>query len=227
VPPAVYTAGNGRNPASSHGTGVSLPLKTARILILFAHPAFQKSRVNRVLIGAVQGVNGVTFHDLYQIYPDFDIDAKHEQNLLGAHDILVFQYPFLWYSVPALVREWQDLVLENGWAYGPRGTALRGKRMLCAVTTGGGEEAYSPSHRNRFTMRELLAPMEQMARLCGMGYLPPFVVHGTFQMTDSEILRHALDYRRTLEALRDGRVDLSAAGDLPRINLQLDTVIRN
>jgi glutathione-regulated potassium-efflux system ancillary protein KefG len=183
--------------------------------------------VNHILIGAVQGVRGVTVHDLYQIYPDFHVDAKHEQNLLEIHDILVIQHPFLWYSVPALVREWQDLVLENGWAYGPRGTALRGKKLMCAVSTGAGEEAYRGSHRNRFSMRELMAPMEQMARLCGMEYLPPFVVHGTFQMTDPEILRHALDYRRVLEALRDGRVDLAAAAELPRLNLRLDAVIRD
>jgi len=206
---------------------MSSKLQTDRILILFAHPALQKSRVNRVLIGAVQGIQGVTIHDLYQIYPDFHVDPKQEQNLLGVHDILVIQYPFLWYSVPALVREWQDLVLENGWAYGRRGTALHGKKLMCAVSTGAGEEAYRGSHPNRFSMRDLLAPMEQMARLCGMEYLPPFLVHGTFQMPEPEIHRHALDYRRTLEALRDGRVDLVAAAKLPRINLPLAAVIRD
>jgi glutathione-regulated potassium-efflux system ancillary protein KefG len=206
---------------------MSSPLQTARILILFAHPALQKSRVNRALIGAVQDVSGINIHDLYQIYPDFHVDPKHEQNLLEAHDILVIQYPFLWFSVPALVREWQDLVLENGWAYGRRGTALRGKTLMCAVSTGAGEEAYQGSHPNRFSMRDLLAPVEQMARLCGMEYLPPFVVHGAFRMTQPEILRHALDYRRILEALRDDRVDRTAAAELPRINLRLDAVIRN
>lgn len=36
------------------------------LLILFAHPALQRSRVNRVLARAVQDLPGVTFHDLYQ-----------------------------------------------------------------------------------------------------------------------------------------------------------------
>jgi glutathione-regulated potassium-efflux system ancillary protein KefG len=202
-------------------------LKPARILILFAHPALQKSRVNRVLSGAVQRLKGVTFHDLYQIYPDFHIDVEHEQNLLTVHDVLVFQYPLLWYSVPALVREWQDLVLEHGWAYGHQGTALRGKKFMSVITTGGGEEAFRKVPENRFTVRELLAPMEQMVHVCGMEYLPPFVVHGTFLMTDSRILKHTLDYRRMLEALRDGRIDPAAVRELPRINQDLDAVIRN
>jgi len=202
-------------------------LNPARILVLFAHPALQKSRVNRALAGAVKGLQGVTFHDLYQIYPDFCIDVNHEQNLLKVHDVLVFQYPLLWYSVPSLLREWQDLVLEHGWAYGLRGAALRGKAFLSVVTTGGGEEAFRKSPAGRFTLRELLAPLEQMARVCGMAYLPPFAVHGTFQMGESHLRKHTLDYRRTLEAIRDGRLDPAALRDPARINEDLDAVIRS
>ena len=46
-----------------------------RVLILFAHPALQKSRVNRRLVEAVRDLEGITFHDLYELYPDFHIDV--------------------------------------------------------------------------------------------------------------------------------------------------------
>ena len=59
-----------------------------RILILFAHSALQKSRINRVLISAVQDIEAVTFHDLYEAYPEFDILVPEEQVLLEAHDII-------------------------------------------------------------------------------------------------------------------------------------------
>lgn len=59
-----------------------------RILILFAHPALQKSRINRVLISDVQDIEAVTFHDLYEAYPEFDILVPEEQVLLEAHDII-------------------------------------------------------------------------------------------------------------------------------------------
>lgn len=196
------------------------------ILILFAHPALQKSRVNRVLMQAVHSLEGVTFHDLYEAYPDFHIDVPREQELAEAHGILVFHHPLFWYSTPALIKEWQDLVLEHGWAYGHEGTALRGKRLLSVLTTGGREQTYRRDGYNRFTIRELLAPMEQTANLCGMDFLPPFVVHGTHGMTDEAIVRHARDYRRTLEALRDGRIDLEAAGRKGRLNADLATVLR-
>ena len=78
-----------------------------RILILFAHPALQKSRINRVLISAVQDIEAVTFHDLYEAYPEFDILVPEEQVLLEAHDIIILQHPFFWYSNPALLKEWR------------------------------------------------------------------------------------------------------------------------
>jgi glutathione-regulated potassium-efflux system ancillary protein KefG len=198
-----------------------------RILILFAHPALQKSRVNRVLIQAVRGLDGATFHDLYQVYPDFHIDVKHEQNLLKTHDILAFHYPFFWFSTPALLKEWTDLVLEHDWAYGRNGNALRGKKHLSVITTGAREASYCRSGDSHFTIRDLLAPVEQTARLCGMEYLPPFVIHGTHEMTEAAIRKHADDYRRTLEALRDGRVDLDAVHSHPRLNHDLDAIIKD
>jgi glutathione-regulated potassium-efflux system ancillary protein KefG len=198
----------------------------SRVLILLAHPAFEKSRVNRRLAGAVTGLPGVTVHDLYEAYPDFDVEVPREQELLLAHDVLVVQHPLYWYSTPALVKQWEDLVLEHGWAYGTGATALRGKVWLSAVSSGGREAAYQPDGHNRFTIRQLLAPLEQTARLCGMRFLAPFVVHGTHLLADSEIAAHAASYRRTLEALRDGSLDIEAAQQASRLNADLDALIR-
>jgi glutathione-regulated potassium-efflux system ancillary protein KefG len=196
-----------------------------RILILFAHPALEKSRVNRVLVRYVQDLPGITFHDLYEAYPGLDIDISFEQKLLAEHDIIVFQHPLFWYSTPAILKEWQDLVLEHGWAYGKEGDALRGKMMFNAISAGGGEAAYHRKGLNRFTVRELLVPIEQTARLCGIDYLPPFVVHGTHGMTTDAIHNHALDYKRLLEAFRDGRVDIEASRQHPRLNSHLDAIL--
>ena len=197
-----------------------------RILILFAHPALEKSRVNRQLVAAVRELPGVTFHDLYEAYPEFDIDVRREQDLLVEHDVIVLQHPFFWYSTPALLKEWQDLVLGHGWAYGSEGKALVGKFALSVITTGGGESAYQEGGLNRFTIRQFLAPIEQTFRLCGVEYLPPFVVHGTLGMAREEIRSHAEDYRRIVEALRDETLHIEAARAMLRINFQLDELLR-
>lgn len=188
-----------------------------RVLVLFAHPALEKSRVNRVLARAARGLPGVTFHDLYEDYPELDICVTDEQRLLAGHEVVVMQHPLYWYSTPAMLKEWQDLVLEHGWAYGRGGDALRGKLLLNAVTAGGGQEAYSAAGRNRHTVRQLLVPIAQTAQLCGMRYLAPFVVHGTHSLTAEQIDAAARDYRRLLEGLRDDRLDLDRAEQLQQL----------
>ena len=175
------------------------------VLILYAHPAPHKSRINRRLATAAREVPGVTLHDLYERYPDFSIDVEEEQKLLLKHDVIVLQHPFYWYSAPALVKEWLDLVLTWGWAYGDGGNALRGKVMLNAISAGGPEEAYGPNGYNRFTIRQLLAPFDQTAHLCGMRYLAPHVIHSANQFSRGDAIRPLAErYARLLAALRDG-----------------------
>ena len=197
-----------------------------RVLILFAHPAYQRSRINRQLLHAVEGLEGVTVHDLYECYPDLVIDVEAEQQQLAEHDVIVFHHPLFWYSSPAILKEWLDLVLTHGWAYGSSGTALVGKLALQCVTSGGAREAYAEGAFNRFTLRQFLAPFDQTCRLCSMRWLGPFAVHGTHQLcTDHDLAGHAADYRRLVEALRDGRVDVEAAQNLALLNDDLNALI--
>ena len=156
-----------------------------QVLVIFAHPAFQRSRVNRALIKAASTTEGVT-----------------------VHDAVVFQHPFFWYSSPALIKEWLDLVLEYRWAYGEGGDALRGKIMAQAISAGGPIDAYHREGFNYFTVRELLAPYEQTARLCGMGYAEAFAVHGTNHLDDPALADFARSYSTWLTALRDGSAPL-------------------
>lgn len=190
-----------------------------RVLILFAHPALQKSRVNRRLIAAVRNMENVTINDLYEEYPDFFVNIKREQELLLNHDIIIFQHPLYWYSCPALLKEWQDLVLQYGFAYGAHGTKLTGKWVLTAITTGGPLSAYQRDSYNYFTIRELLRPFEQTVRLCGMVYLPPFVISGTLAVkNEADFAGFAALYRHAVESLRDGRFGVSDFAEVSHLN---------
>jgi glutathione-regulated potassium-efflux system ancillary protein KefG len=178
----------------------------ARVLVQFAHPLLEKSRVQKQMLKQAQLVKGVTINDLYERYPEFDIDVKREQRLLLAHDIIILQHPFYWYSTPAIVKQWLDLVLEHGWAYGTKGDKLKGKLFMQAISCGGSEQAYLSEGRNRFTIRQMLAPMDQTAQLCQMEFLPPFVVYGTHKLQDADIEQHALEYGQVLSALNADRI---------------------
>jgi glutathione-regulated potassium-efflux system ancillary protein KefG len=174
-----------------------------RVLILFAHPRFEKSRINRSLLSALPLSEAITLHDLYERYPDHNIDVEAEKQLLAAHDILIWHHPFYTFSAPAILKQWMDLVLEYGWAHGEGGNALKDKTAFNVVTTGGSRESYGPDGFNRFTLHEFLRPFEQTACLCKMIYLPPFAVQGTYRLSDGEMLRHAGDYAFLLQLLSD------------------------
>ena len=198
---------------------------TRRVLVILAHPVLERSQVNRRLADVARALPGVTLHDLYEVYPTLHISPKREQKLLLEHDVVVFQHPFYWYSAPALVKEWQDLVLEYGWAYGKGGDKLKGKLTLNVVSTGGPQFAYRKDGYNRFTMRELLAPFDQTAHLCGMKFLAPLVLHSSLRVeTDEHLQPHAEAYRRVIEALRDDTMDVERAMHAEKLD-ELDTLI--
>lgn len=188
------------------------------ILILFAHPAIEKSRINRVLIESVKDIEGVTVNDLYEHYPDFYIDIVREQQLLQLHDIIVWHHPFYWYNMPALLKEWFDLVLQHGFAYGLRGTALEGKKALSVISTGGRQEVYSETGRNQYTINQFLVPFRQSAILCRMEYLPPFVVHGSHTIDSKGINTYAENYKRLLTDLRDEKINREVFSHMEYLN---------
>ncbi|WOO40794.1 NAD(P)H-dependent oxidoreductase [Rubellicoccus peritrichatus] len=195
-----------------------MPEFDRKILVLFAHPGLENSRCNQALKEAVCEMSGVTFHDLYAVYPDFAINVKAEQTLLTDHDAVIFQFPFYWYSTPAILKEWQDLVLEHGWAYGQEGNQLQGKLFGVVTTSGGGPEAYQRGGYNHYTMNELLHPLERTAILCGMRWLLPFAVQHALTIEDHELVEAAKHYRRYLEAIRDDTLDLNALPESGLIN---------
>ncbi|MEO8465674.1 MAG: NAD(P)H-dependent oxidoreductase [Gammaproteobacteria bacterium] len=191
-----------------------------RLLVLAAHPRPRQSVVQRAMLASITGLPDITVRDLYAEYPDFIIDVRREQALLVEHDVVVLQHPLYWYSSPAIVKEWLDVVLEEGWAYGPGGTQLSGKFLLNALSTGGPTEAYHSKGRNRFAVRELLAPYDQTAYLCGMGWLDPFVIHAGRKLDVATLTQKSEAYRELLVGLRDGRNDpvkhLAEGYTLPR-----------
>ena len=189
-----------------------------KILILFAHPALHKSKINNVLIETVLHEPGITVNNLYEKYPDFYIDIIAEQQLLLEHDIIVWQHPFYWYSGPALLKEWFDLVLQHGFAYGEKGRRLEGKMAINVITTGGRREIYAAQGRNHFTMNEFLVPFKQSATLCRMQYIAPFVVHGAHTIQPTEIAVEAARYKQLLQMLRDGMIDDATLASVEYLN---------
>jgi putative NADPH-quinone reductase len=90
----------------------------SRTLVLLAHPDLASSRVNSALADAVRDQPGVTVRDLATVRGPNGFDAAAEQRMLLRHDTVVLQFPWYWYSVPGILKEWMDQVLTHGFAYG-------------------------------------------------------------------------------------------------------------
>lgn len=171
----------------------------AATLVIVAHPDLGKSRINKRLASELERIGNVTVHRLYESYPDEKIDVAREQALLLAHERIVLQFPFFWYSSPALLKKWMDEVFELGWAHGKGGDKLNGKELLIAISSGGAHSMYQAGGFHNYSYSELLRPFQQTANLTGMIYRRPFVVSGIREVSDEQLEQYAADYALYVE----------------------------
>ena len=170
----------------------------AKALIIYAHPAHQRSRANRLLLDSVRDLSNVTVHDLYEAYPNFFIDVQAEQQLSLEHDLIVIQHPVYWYNMPALLREWQDLVLEYGFAYGREQQQLAGKRLWIVLTAGAPEHTYAVDGVNERPLADYFLQYERMANVCALQMQPTFEIFHSRHCDGTALQQRADEYRRRL-----------------------------
>ena len=165
------------------------------ILVIATHPNIKESRVNKVWLESLKKENNITVRFLDEIYKeDKKINLDEEKKFLEKAERVVFQFPFYWYSMPALMREYFDEVLQFGWAYGPSGDALKGKEFLVALSVGAPEYSYMGGSYNNFTITELLRPLEATANAIQMTYLPYYALFDIPRLSDEEIEESAKKY---------------------------------
>ena len=167
------------------------------ILLIVAHPNLDDSRVNKRLLKEAKAISKIKIHDLYACSPNDEIDVQREQNLLLEHDLIVFQHPLYWYSVPFLLKKWQEKVLVNGWAYGAEKNP-KGKKFLHAITTGSAKKSYQREGAFKYTYEEFLSPIEGMTRFMGAETLPYFIVDNTHRISDEALETAAHSYNQLL-----------------------------
>lgn len=172
-----------------------------KVLLLYAHPAPHKSRYNRNLMVMANALPFVQVRDLYELYPSMLIDEVAEQHLLRSAEAVVFQFPLYWFSAPSIIKEWQDVVLQNGFAFGDGGTALRGKKFMIAASTGGPETAYHEGASHGGNINVYLRPLEMTAKYCGMHVVDAFVTHGARALDYDTVKARSSQYCKALSAL--------------------------
>lgn len=145
-----------------------------KILVINGHPNFKGSFANRAILAELAWLlPSVKVHALAGARGENGFNVPEEQKLLREADIVVFDYPFYWFSVPALLKEWFDEVLTHGFAYGTGGTALKGKTAVFSLTLGAPDDAYRRDAALGYTVKDLLAPLFSTATYCSMKNAEP------------------------------------------------------
>ena len=163
-----------------------------KVLIICAHPDLEHSVANKAIIDELQKqLPDAEFDFLGALYPHYKIDGQKEQEKLSKADVVVFQTPIFWYNVPSLLRKWFEDVLTFGFAYGPTGTALAGKKVICSLTTGSPAEAYRQGGAQEHTIDEYIVGIKQLVRLCGMKWMGYVQTGGvSYETRENETVRH-------------------------------------
>lgn len=149
-------------------------------LIILAHPDIDKSFANKTIINELREMEpGIEVRNITSLYPDYKIVAKAEQEVLLKHQTIIFQYPFYWYNMPAILKHWFDVVFEYQFAYGSQGDKLKGKNFIPSFTVGAPEKEYYTLGEHHFHVNEFCRNLEQTAYYARMNYINPIYFHGT------------------------------------------------
>lgn len=129
-------------------------------------------------------------------------DLEAEMEKVEWCDLMIWQFPLWWFSVPAVLKGWVDRVFAMGRVYGSgrlyQTGVCAGKRAMLSLTTGGGEEHYQPGGFNG-DMMGILRPIHRgMLQFVGFEVLAPHIVYGPAHMDDQQRQAALEQYRHRL-----------------------------
>lgn len=168
----------------------------SRTLVLFAHPYFEHSKANLRLIQAYEGLSSVTFRDLYQEYPDFQIQPFRERKRLIMYDSFIFHMPLLWFGMPPLLKLWMDETFDIKWISERRSESpLVGKKASIVVTAGGSKSAFSEEGLFQINAKKYLSPLTESLRILGVRVENFIEIYNADQMSYMSLEPYYLELR--------------------------------
>ena len=148
------------------------------VLIVSGHPDLNHSVANAEILYAVEkALPEAKIRRLDSLYPNYQFDLEAEQSAILEADVIVFQFPFSWYSVPGLMKLWIDKVFVHGFAHGST-AKIGGKKLIISTTTGAPTELYQKEGFFKHSVEDYLAQFETFATLCGLDYQAPVITCG-------------------------------------------------
>ena len=148
------------------------------VLIISGHPDLSQSVANAAILEELAtALPDAEIRYLDKLYPNGQIDVPQEQEALLKADLIVWQFPFSWYSVPGLLKLWIDRVFTHGFAHGSQ-AKLNGKKLLVSLTAGAPKAVYATDGFFGHNIEEYFAQFESTARLCNLDHQQPIYTCG-------------------------------------------------
>ncbi len=163
-------------------------------LIIVTHPDLKNSKINRSWLREFNKYpNDFIIHSLYNKYPNLNFDITAEQELLLKHQEIIFQFPLHWFSTPFALKQYIDQVLTYGWAFGPNGDKIKGKKISFAISTGGKKDSYESI--NAISVSNLLNDFKLSFQYCGCLIDELHIFYGAmFNPSEQSILENTEEY---------------------------------
>lgn len=141
------------------------------VLVISGHTNLKESVANKTILETLEKkLPEAEIVKLDELYPDFKIDVKTEQERLLRADIIVFQFPVFWYSAPSLLQRWMEETFQHGFSHGSKGDKLKGKKLVLSFTTGAPEAMYSHNGAMGYDIEDFLPCFKATCRLTQMDY---------------------------------------------------------
>ncbi|MEH2260767.1 NAD(P)H-dependent oxidoreductase [Nostoc sp.] len=122
-------------------------------------------------------------------------------------DLMIWQFPLWWFSVPAILKGWVDRVFAMGRVYGSghiyETGRFRGKKAILSLTVGATKDAYLEDGFHG-DIHAILRPIQRgILQFTGFDVLSPHIVYAPVRQSDTVLGSILDDFSRRLQTIEN------------------------
>ena len=136
----------------------------------------------------------------------FAHDIKEEMEKLGWADLIIFQFPIWYETMPALLKAWFERVLAHGFAHNMlegkiiQHGLLKGKKAMLSFTAGSAKETFYNVIEGE-DKSNLLPPISKALRFTGLEMIDAFAVFDAMPLSEEDAKKSFDEYKKLLSEL--------------------------
>lgn len=139
------------------------------------------------MIEAYQNLDNVTFRDLYEEYPEFNIQTSFERNLLRENEIIIFHFPLIWFGIPPLLKLWIDEVFDIRWFRNKiEERPLDKKDVYIVASAESAYQSFKQDGHEQFDAGIYLNSLIESIRICNMTFKGLITINNIEKLSDEE-----------------------------------------